>query len=156
MSEAMAHAWIKLEYFEIDLSFKRVQGEINEFEVNCYDSQHNMSKHLLYFLFKIFYKFLIINPFFKGLTYARVFTNISNAISYERMFSTLFDWIYQLTGNKPQIFHIHQEGWKCILGDLDQAQAKELGMALHKIQNTLTWEEHLFYIFKSCRIHYNR
>ena len=72
------------------------------------------------------------------------------------MFNALFDWIYQLTGSSPQIFHIHQKGWKCILGDLDQAQAKGLGMALHKIQNTLTWEEHLFYIFKSCRIHYNR
>jgi hypothetical protein len=44
MSEVMAHAWAKLEYFEIDLSFKRVQGDINEFEVNCYNSQHNMSK----------------------------------------------------------------------------------------------------------------
>ena len=49
ISEAMAHAWIKLEYFEIDLSFKRVQGDINEFEINCYDMQHNMSKYLLYF-----------------------------------------------------------------------------------------------------------
>jgi len=48
MSETMAHAWIKLEYFEIDLSFKRVQGDINEFEVNCYDSQHNMSKCLFF------------------------------------------------------------------------------------------------------------
>ncbi|RIA93594.1 hypothetical protein C1645_819228 [Glomus cerebriforme] len=37
MSKTMAHAWIKLEYFEIDLSFKRVQGDINEFEVNCYN-----------------------------------------------------------------------------------------------------------------------
>jgi hypothetical protein len=76
--------------------------------------------------------------FFKGLTYARVFTNITDAISYERMFNALFDWIYQLTGSSPQIYHIHQKGWKCILGDLDQAQAKGLGMALHKIQNTLT------------------
>ncbi|EXX50481.1 hypothetical protein RirG_270430 [Rhizophagus irregularis DAOM 197198w] len=110
-----------------------VQGDINEFEVNCYDSQHNMS-----------------------LTYAHVFTNIADAIAYERMFNALFDWIYQLTGNKPQIYHIHQKGWKCILGDLDQAQAKGLGMALHKIHNSLTWEEHLLHIFKSCHIHYNR
>lgn len=47
MSEVIAHAWIKLEYFEIDLSFKRVQGEINEFEINSYDLQHNISKYLL-------------------------------------------------------------------------------------------------------------
>lgn len=97
---------------------------------------------------------MIIN--FIGLTYARVFTNIADAIAYERMFNALFDWIYQLTGNKPQIYHIHQKGWKCILGDLDQAQAKGLGMALHKIHNSLSWEEHLLHIFKSCHIHYNR
>ena len=48
MSGTMAHAWIKLECFEIDLSFKRVQGDINKFEVNCYDSQHNMSKCLFF------------------------------------------------------------------------------------------------------------
>jgi hypothetical protein len=36
--------WTKCEYFQIDLSFKRVAGEINEFEVNYYDSQHNLSK----------------------------------------------------------------------------------------------------------------
>ena len=36
--------WIKCEYFEIDLSFKRVAGEINEFEVNYYNSQYNLSK----------------------------------------------------------------------------------------------------------------
>ena len=45
--------WIKCEYFQIDLSFKRVAGEINEFEVNYYNSNHNLSK-----LFKFFYFFL--------------------------------------------------------------------------------------------------
>ena len=47
ISEAMAHAWIKLEYFEIDLSFKRVQGDINEFEVNCYDSHFIFQNSLI-------------------------------------------------------------------------------------------------------------
>ncbi|CAG8837067.1 15000_t:CDS:2, partial [Cetraspora pellucida] len=28
-----------LKYFEIDLSFKRVSGEINEFEINCYNKK---------------------------------------------------------------------------------------------------------------------
>ncbi len=53
ISEIMANAWVKLEYFEIDLSFKRVQGDINEFEINCYSLQHNMSKYL-FFIFKFF------------------------------------------------------------------------------------------------------
>jgi len=77
-------------------------------------------------------------------------------MSYERMFSMLFNWIYQLTGSNPKLFHIDNIGWKCILGDLDQAQAKGLGLALNKLYSNLTWEEHLFHIFKSCRVHYNR
>ncbi len=48
--------WIKCEYFQIDLSFKRVAGEINEFEVNYYNSNHNLSK-----LFKFFYFFYNFN-----------------------------------------------------------------------------------------------
>ncbi|CAI2192357.1 6159_t:CDS:2, partial [Funneliformis geosporum] len=35
--------WIKCEHFQIDLSFKRVAGEINEFEVNYYNPQHNLT-----------------------------------------------------------------------------------------------------------------
>ena len=33
--------WIKCTHFQIDLSFKRVSGEI---EVNHYNTQHNLSK----------------------------------------------------------------------------------------------------------------
>jgi len=42
MSELQAKVWIDLEYFEIDLSFKRVYGEINEFEINCYNEQFKL------------------------------------------------------------------------------------------------------------------
>lgn len=34
----------KLECFQIDLSFKRVKGDINEFEINSYDDYHKLSK----------------------------------------------------------------------------------------------------------------
>ena len=36
--------WTKCENFQIDLSFKRVAGEINEFEINHYNTTHNLSK----------------------------------------------------------------------------------------------------------------
>jgi hypothetical protein len=35
----------KLKCFQIDLTFKRVYGDINEFEVNAYDDTHNLSKY---------------------------------------------------------------------------------------------------------------
>jgi hypothetical protein len=40
--------WIKCKHFQIDLSFKHVAGEINEFEVNYYNNEHNLSE-LFYF-----------------------------------------------------------------------------------------------------------
>ena len=36
--------WLKCKHFQIDLFFKCVAGEINEFEVNYYNTQHNLSK----------------------------------------------------------------------------------------------------------------
>ena len=40
--------WTKCKHFQIDLSFKRVMGEMNEFEINYYSNEHNLSKFLLY------------------------------------------------------------------------------------------------------------
>ncbi len=50
--------WIKCENFQIDLSFKRVIGEINEFEVNYYNTDHNLRRifkiHLFCYLYSMF------------------------------------------------------------------------------------------------------
>ena len=53
----------------------------------------------------------------------------------------------QLTGSPPQFEHIHSTGWNCIIGDLDYAQAKGLGLVLNEIDKTRNWEEHLVHIF---------
>ena len=36
--------WTKCSHFQIDLSFKRVNGDINEFEINSYDGYYKLSK----------------------------------------------------------------------------------------------------------------
>ena len=55
MSKEQAKAWVSLEYFEIDLTFKRVQGNINEFEVNCYNECYKLGKLNIYlYIFYIF------------------------------------------------------------------------------------------------------
>jgi len=41
--------WVKCQYFEIDLSFKRVAEEINEFEINYFNLDHNLSKFYIIF-----------------------------------------------------------------------------------------------------------
>lgn len=90
------------------------------------------------------------------LTFARVFTNCTTTVAYQRIFRALFDLILQLTGSAPQFKHIHQKGWGCIIADLDYAQAQGLGLVLNEIDSTRDWEEHLVHIFKSCRVHYQR
>jgi hypothetical protein len=45
--------WVKCKHFQIDLSFKRVAGEINEFEVNYYNTESNLSKLNYLYLNKI-------------------------------------------------------------------------------------------------------
>jgi len=44
MLAEQAKRLIALEWFQIDVSFKRVKGEINEFEINTYDSNNHLSK----------------------------------------------------------------------------------------------------------------
>ncbi|GET59346.1 hypothetical protein GLOIN_2v1545568 [Rhizophagus irregularis DAOM 181602=DAOM 197198] len=46
------------------------------------------------------------------------------------------------------------EGIGCILADLDSAQAKGLGLALHDLDYERDWKTHLTFIFKSCLVHF--
>ena len=43
MLKENAYKLQNLEFFQIDVSFKRVQGVMNEFEINNYE-KHNLSK----------------------------------------------------------------------------------------------------------------
>ena len=44
MLKEQANLLQKLESFQIDLSFKRIKGNINEFEINSYNNDHKLSK----------------------------------------------------------------------------------------------------------------
>jgi hypothetical protein len=64
--------------------------------------------------------------------------------------------IKALTGQPVNFMHINNKGIGCIIGDLDVAQAKGLGLYLCSIDSSKQWDEHLTYIFKSCVIHFQR
>ncbi|EXX73220.1 hypothetical protein RirG_062160 [Rhizophagus irregularis DAOM 197198w] len=117
---------IALEWFQIDVSFKRVKGEINKFEINTYDSNH----HLI-------------------LSFCRVFTNVFTAEGYHRLFSSLFQVIYEISGQHIKFQHIHKEGIGCILADLDNAQAKAFEKntknLIRQIPNTSSKDELKYY-----------
>ncbi|CAG8855665.1 31190_t:CDS:2, partial [Gigaspora margarita] len=65
-------------------------------------------------------------------TYAHVYTNASTSEIYYRIFTSLWHYFKILTEESPMFDYIHNKGWKCILGDLDQGQAK--GLATTKLQ----------------------
>uniref|UniRef100_U9T6F6 Uncharacterized protein n=1 Tax=Rhizophagus irregularis (strain DAOM 181602 / DAOM 197198 / MUCL 43194) TaxID=747089 RepID=U9T6F6_RHIID len=69
------------------------------------------------------------------LSFCRVFTNVFTAEGYHRLFSSLFQIIREVSGQSIQFQHIHKEGIGCILADLDNAQAKGLGLALHNLDH---------------------
>lgn len=85
-----------------------------------------------------------------------MFTNVFTAEGYYRLFTSLFQIIYEISGQHMKFKHIHKEGIGCILADLDLAQAKGLGLALHDLDSERSWETHLTFIFKSCIVHFER
>lgn len=48
MLKDQANLFQCLESFQIDLSFKRIKGDINEFEINSYNNEHKLSKFFIY------------------------------------------------------------------------------------------------------------
>ncbi len=74
------------------------------------------------------------------------------------MFLAVFDVIFSLTKKKVKFSHIGNkyDGWSSVIVDLDSAQAKGLGEALHVLDGSKTWDEHLTYVLKSCLVHYKR
>ena len=147
----------KLESIQIDLTFKRVKGNINEFEINSYNSKHKLSYLIfIYFYFYILQSLIIVFFLYTVLSYGRVYTNVTTAEGYQHLFTDLFNVIKNLTGQAVKFKHIDGSGIGCIVGDLDLAQAKGLGLFLHSKDSYRNWEMHLKHIFKSCVVHFER
>ncbi|PKK55582.1 hypothetical protein RhiirC2_802014 [Rhizophagus irregularis] len=117
------------------MSYKRVFGEMNEFEFNAYDEDNHSI-----------------------VTFCRIFTNGSDSKIYQCMFTTFFEVYEDLTGEKPSFYHFNSEkkGWAAIIVDLDKGQAKGLSLALNSLCNSISAEQHLLYILKSCSVHFER
>ncbi|GET04687.1 hypothetical protein GLOIN_2v1545568 [Rhizophagus clarus] len=121
------------ESIQIDLTFKRNKENINEFEINSYNTKHKLI-----------------------LSYTRVYTNVITTEGYQQLFTVLFNVIKNLIGSEVNFKHINRKGIGCIIGDLDAAQAKGLGLFLQSKDSQRNWETHLKVILKSCVIHFER
>ncbi|RIA98321.1 hypothetical protein C1645_812880 [Glomus cerebriforme] len=76
----------KFKYFMVDMSYKRVFGEINELEFNAYDEDNN-----------------------SVVTFCRIYSYGSNAKVYQCMFTAFFKVYEDLTGEKPSFYYFNPE-----------------------------------------------
>jgi hypothetical protein len=109
---------------------------------------------LIFIFIFIFYKILFYIIYF--IYSPRVYTNVTTAEGYQHLFTDLFNVIKNLTGQDVKFKHIDGGGIGCIVGDLDPAKAKGLGLFLHSKDSYRDWDTHLKHIFKSCVVHFER
>ncbi|RGB26473.1 hypothetical protein C1646_770398 [Rhizophagus diaphanus] len=98
------------------------------------------------------FKYFMVDMFYKLVTFCRIFTNGSDSKIYQCMFTTFFEVYEDLTGEKPSFYHFNSEkkGWTAIIVDLDKGQAEGLSLALNSLCKSISAEQHLLYILKSC------
>ncbi|CAG8798854.1 15916_t:CDS:2, partial [Gigaspora margarita] len=84
----------------IHMSFKRVHGPINEWEVCAY-----------------------VEKYQKTLVFARAFTILQTANTYQKLFEEVFTCVEQDCGHSVEFQHIHGRGIGCILADEHYGQA---------------------------------
>ncbi|CAG8552361.1 6334_t:CDS:2, partial [Gigaspora rosea] len=87
----------------IHMSFKCVHGPINEWEVCAY-----------------------VEKYQKTLVFARAFTILQTANTYQKLFEKLFTCVEQDCGHSVEFQHIHGRGIGCILADEYYGQALEI------------------------------
>jgi hypothetical protein len=61
-----------------------------------------------------------------------------------------------ITGQYPTWRHIHNQGWTYVLADFDVAQAIGLGQHLHKLDKSMSPQEHIQHILVTCITHFKR
>ncbi|CAB4496377.1 unnamed protein product [Rhizophagus irregularis] len=129
----------KFKYFMVDMSYKRVFGEIDELEFNAYDENNN-----------------------SVVTFCKIYSNGSNAKAYQYMFTAFFE-VYEDLTVESQLFIISiqktlkkKDGLLLLLIWIKVKQAKELSLALNSLYNSLSPEQHLLSVLKSCLIHFER
>jgi hypothetical protein len=58
------------------------------------------------------------------MTLLRVFMNRESPSAYKMMFKSVFELVHQITQKPPRFHHLHGEGLKAIVLDMDPSQMK--------------------------------
>ncbi|KAJ5148332.1 hypothetical protein N7526_001684 [Penicillium atrosanguineum] len=121
---------------EVDMSYKRVKGDINEVIFATMLTDHG-----------------------KIITLCRVFTDQESAAGYKFIFQMVFELMSRSIGRPIRFHYLHREGIKAIVGDMGPKQIFGLGAFLQdqdteQNQRSPTW--HLVRIMIFCAIHFMR
>ncbi|KZP08487.1 hypothetical protein FIBSPDRAFT_901216 [Athelia psychrophila] len=154
MKPASSRRLLAAQYVQSDIAFKRVAGFL-EFELGGLDLSANIA-----------------------VTYCRVYLNRQTAYAHAFVFKQIEQIVREDTGTSLQWRHLHSDSLEDHVGILQWAgdqhggQAKGLGLHLqsiaaalpprydlhqtHRLLSSLTVYEHLWRIFRLCRIHVER
>ncbi|SMR48988.1 unnamed protein product [Zymoseptoria tritici ST99CH_1E4] len=120
---------------EVDMSFKRVQGsDMNELLLGKYDTERTSM-----------------------IPIARAIVQGESVEIYENFFRRAFERIHEITNKHIAWDHIHGEGVKAVVADMNLMQARGLGQYLASIDYlNRPWKEHLEHVIIYCVVHWNR
>lgn len=127
-----------LDSWEVDMSYKRVQGIFNEVIFATFLPDHG-----------------------KIITLLRVFTTEETTAGYTTIFAAAFNLITRITGIPVQFHYLHGSGIKSIVVDMCPKQMTGLGKVLNDTQRQidgrlLGWRWHARHILMFCKIHFLR
>ncbi|KAJ5128046.1 hypothetical protein N7448_008825 [Penicillium atrosanguineum] len=128
-----AQYWSQIQFFQMDMTFKRVAGDINEVVFVTKD--------------KILKQVIVL---------ARVFVNCDSTEMYFELFKALFHKVTEVTQSPIQWYHIHQNGIQAVIVDMCAKQASGFGHYLTTIDPSRSWQQHVQSIFIYCQVHFNR
>ncbi|PCH39219.1 hypothetical protein WOLCODRAFT_147045 [Wolfiporia cocos MD-104 SS10] len=128
-------------YLAIDYTFKRVRGELDEWEVASFSEQYK-----------------------RRLSLASLYCNRQTEDAFYQLFTEFADAVQRVTGRSLKMLPFHNEGTlRCFVLDAEVAQAQGLGRWLLTINNpaisgiaTSDPLEIVQYVMKTCRVHFER
>ncbi|KAM5443968.1 hypothetical protein MaudCBS49596_008059 [Microsporum audouinii] len=131
--EDQAKLFNQISSFQVDMTFKKIAGEINLID------------------------FIYVDPLInRVITIGRVLVNKNSSLMYKKVFECFFRTIEEITNTPVQWGHIHGKGIQAVVTDMCSKQASGLGSYLEELDATKKWREHIQHILVFCTVHYRR
>ncbi|KAJ6133753.1 hypothetical protein N7523_000075 [Penicillium sp. IBT 18751x] len=133
--DSQLRIWGGLDTFEVNISFKRVNGDFNEVIFATYLPQHG-----------------------RIVTLCRAFMNQESPLAYQMLFTYVLQLLEDVLEAPTNFYHLHNRGFKAIVVDMCYQQMKGLGLYLQEqdIEHKRDWKWQCQSILIFCRMHFMR